>query len=281
MGYLNRLRSVGENLLLPIFVWALIILVFLNVKNIPFSLSEKDHIVLRYLIKFMMTILFPMGLIYLFHKGKSDYGIYFPKFSESFRLSLRAYAIGGPAGISFWIISAFGWTFADWPGTILLSAAYLLVFYFVPKISSKLPSRLPVNVPNNRIFIFMILSFASIVFAYFTYEDIPVLSMILYYIFIVGFGEELLFRGYFQSAFNRFFGKPFQLQNVDFGWGLIVSAVLFGLMHSLVVVPPNWPWALFTFVIGLTLGYLREKDGSVLAAILLHAMLDMPLIFMT
>ncbi|WP_430968278.1 CPBP family intramembrane glutamic endopeptidase [Spongiimicrobium sp. 2-473A-2-J] len=28
------------------------------------------------------------------------------------------------------------------------------------------------------------------------------------------------------------------------------------------------------------LGYIREKDGSILAAVLLHAMLDMPLVFM-
>jgi membrane protease YdiL (CAAX protease family) len=51
------------------------------------------------------------------------------------------------------------------------------------------------------------------------------------------------------------------------------------LSHALVTVPPTWPWALFTFVIGLTLGYIREKDGSIFSAILLHAALDMPLVF--
>lgn len=62
--------------------------------------------------------------------------------------------------------------------------------------------------------------------------------------------------------------------------GLFISSLLFGLTHALVTVPPTWPWALFTLIFGLTLGFIREKDGSILAAALLHAMLDMPLAFM-
>ena len=111
------------------------------------------------------------------------------------------------------------------------------------------------------------------------YVQVSVVSKILYYIFIVGLGEELLFRGYLQSSFNRYFGKSFNIGSVKFGWGLFLSALLFGAMHALVVVPPLWPWALFTFIIGLTLGFIREKDGSILSAVLLHAMFDMPLVF--
>ncbi len=37
--------------------------------------------------------------------------------------------------------------------------------------------------------------------------------------------------------------------------------------------------SLFTLVLGLTLGFIREKDGSILGPALLHAMLDMPLVF--
>jgi len=55
--------------------------------------------------------------------------------------------------------------------------------------------------------------------------------------------------------------------------------LLFGLAHALVSEPPTWPWALFTLVLGLTLGFIREKDGSILGPALLHAMLDMPLVF--
>lgn len=279
MDNFNKKRSAGIDLILPFLVWVMIIIVFLNVKNIPVNLTEKNHLVFRYFVKFVMTILFPLGLIYFLNKNKGDFGIYFPKFSDSFKLSFRAYAVGGPAGISFWIIAAFGWGFADWPGSLILSIAYLIVFYFVPRVTKKMPTRDGIDVPNRRIIIFVVLSMVTIIFAYVTYEHAPIVSKILYYIFIVGLGEELLFRGYFQSSFNRFFGKAFKIGNVKFGWGLFLSAALFGLMHALVVAPPIWPWSLFTFMIGLTLGFVREKDGSILAAVLLHAMLDMPLVF--
>jgi len=272
-------RLLGKNLILPILIWTGIIVVFLNVKHIPYDFTGKNNLVLRYFVKFLVTIVFPLLLIHLLYKNKGDFGIYFPKFLGSFKLSLRAYMICGPAGVTFLLIAIFGWGFDDWYGSITLSIVYLLVFYFVPKITKRLPTRVAIIAPNKRIIVFVVFSLLTVVIAYFTYAYVPVISKILYYLFIVGLGEELLFRGYMQSAFNRYFGKPFSIGNVKFGWGLFLSALLFGLMHALVVAPPLWPWALFTFVIGLTLGYIREKDGSILSAVLLHALFDMPLVF--
>lgn len=272
-------RGIGKYLIFPIVVWAIILVVFLNVKQIPYDFTVKDSVVLRYFVKFIVTIILPLALIHLLFREKGDFGIYFPKFSDSFKLSFRAYAVGGPAGMTFLLIGVLGWGFQDWLGSLTLSIVYLVVFYFIPKVTHKLPTRDHITTPNNLITVFSICSISTVVFAYFTYEYIPVISKILYYIFIVGLGEELLFRGYLQSAFNRYFGKSFNIGNVKFGWGLILAAVLFGMMHALVTVPPTWPWALFTFILGLTLGFIREKDGSILAAVLLHAMLDMPLVF--
>ena len=279
MDNINTKRFIGKYLIIPILVWALIIVVFLNVKNIPYGFTAKDLVVLRYFVKFIMTILLPLVLIHLLFKNKSDFGIYFPKFSDSFKLSLRAYAIGGPAGMTFLLIAILGWGFQDWLGSLTLSVVYLVVFYFIPKVTNKLPTRNNIITPNKRITVFSIFSISTVILAYFTYEYIPVLSKILYYIFIVGLGEELLFRGYLQSSFNRYFGKSFNIGKVKFGWGLFLSALLFGMMHALVVVPPLWPWALFTLILGLILGFIREKDGSILSAVLLHAMFDMPLVF--
>lgn len=273
-------RHLGKDLILPILVWAAIILVFLNIKHIPYDFSDKDSVVVRYFAKVIMTIVFPLAIIYLFYSNKSDFGIYFPKLLDSGKLSIRAYAVGGPAGITFLIIGLLGWKFDDWAGAITLSIVYLIVFYFIPKVTSSLATRNAIDSPNNSILVFVLFSFLTVIFAYFTYGHIPILSKILYYLFVVGLGEELLFRGYLQSSFNRFFGKPFTIGDVQFGWGLLLAALLFGLIHALVTVPPIWPWAVFTFILGLTLGFIREKDGSILSAVLLHAMFDMPLIFM-
>ena len=275
----NTIKLIGKDVILPILIWAGIILVFLNVKNIPYDFTEKDNIVLRYFVKVVLTIIFPLLLIHLLYENKGDFGIYFPKVSDSFKLSLRAYAIGGPAGMTFLLIGALGWGFDDWLGSITLSVVYLVVFYLIPRVTGGLPTRSYIVTPNKRITAFVIFALSTVLIAYISYGYIPVVSKILYFLFIVGLGEELLFRGYIQSSFNRYFGKPFKIGNVQFGWGLFLSSLLFGMMHALVVVPPLWPWALFTFVMGLSLGFIREKDGSILSAVLLHAMLDMPLVF--
>lgn len=274
-------RFIGKDLILPVISWALVIIVFLNIKNIPLDFAEKNDMVLRYFAKVVMTILFPLVLIHLFYKNKSHFGIYLPKFRDSFKLALTAYAVGGPAGITFLLIGLLGWGFAGWPGSLALSVVYLVVFYYVPKVTRRLPTRDEIIIPNQRIKVFVLFSLLTVAIAYFTYAYVPVISKILYYLFIVGLGEELFFRGYVQSSFNRYFGKPFNIGNVKFGYGLFISAVLFGLSHALVTVPPTWPWAVFTLVLGLTLGFIREKDGSIFAAVLLHAMLDMPLVFFT
>ena len=279
MHYPKGKRFIGRDVISPILVWGLVILAFLHVKDIPYDFKGSDKVVLRYFAKFVLLILLPLALIHLFQKNKGDFGVYLPKLSESFKLSIRAYAIGGPAGITFLLIGLLGWGFQDWNGALILSLVYFVVLYFIPVVTSGLPTRNEIDTANNGIKVFTVLSLLTVVFAYFTYEYIPVVSKILYYIFIVGLGEELFFRGYLQSSFNRYFGKPFSIGKVRFGWGLLLSAILFGLIHALVAVPPLWPWALFTFILGLILGFIREKDGSILAAVLLHAMFDMPLVF--
>lgn len=65
MDNLKTKKTIGKNLIFPILVWAVIIIVFLNVKNIPYNFTAKDNIVLRYLVKFVMTIIFPLVLIHL------------------------------------------------------------------------------------------------------------------------------------------------------------------------------------------------------------------------
>lgn len=174
-----------------------------------------------------------------------------------------------------------GWNFEDWPGSIALSGAFLLVLYFIPRTTEKLPSRSAIHVPNRNILLVVSLSIITLLLAHLSYDFFPFASKLLYYLFIVALGEELFFRGYFQSSVNRYFGKSFKLGEVSFGWGLLLTSVVFGLSHALVSVPSTWPWALWTFIFGLTLGFIREKDGSILAAVMLHAMVDFPLAFMS
>jgi membrane protease YdiL (CAAX protease family) len=105
------------------------------------------------------------------------------------------------------------------------------------------------------------------------------LSALLFYVFFLGFGEELLFRGYIQSRLNMAFGRPFAFFGVPWGWGALIASALFALMHALNLgslaigdwQPTPW-WALWTFPGGLALAFVREKTGSIVAPTLLHGL---------
>ena len=104
-------------------------------------------------------------------------------------------------------------------------------------------------------------------------------SALLFYVFFLGLGEELLFRGYIQSRLNAAWGKPFQFCGVNWGWGMILTSILFGFMHVLNIyslIIGNWHlewwWGLWTFFAGMVNGYVREKTGSIVASTILHGL---------
>jgi membrane protease YdiL (CAAX protease family) len=80
---------------------------------------------------------------------------------------------------------------------------------------------------------------------------------------------------------NQEFGKPYQIMGIRFGSGLIVSSILFGLIHATQTFNPlldqydfAWPWGLWTLIGGFFLGLLREKTDDVVACTIAHGGLD-------
>jgi membrane protease YdiL (CAAX protease family) len=91
-----------------------------------------------------------------------------------------------------------------------------------------------------------------------------------------GLAEELVFRGVYQSLLNRVFGKPWRLANAEFGWGLIVTAILFAGSNGLVAVDPQLharivlPSAIAPFMLSLVSGWVRERTDSVWPSVFGH-----------
>jgi len=105
------------------------------------------------------------------------------------------------------------------------------------------------------------------------------LSALVFQIIFSGFGEEILFRGYFQSRINEEFDRPFNIDGLRFGAGLIITSLLFGFGHVLNPFNPlqgrfvlDWSWGLFASISGLFLGLVREKTGSILAPGIIHGL---------
>jgi uncharacterized protein len=91
-----------------------------------------------------------------------------------------------------------------------------------------------------------------------------------------GLAEELVFRGVYQPLLNRVFGKPWRLAGAEFGWGLIITAILFAGFNGLVAVDAQLharivlPAAIAPFMMSLVSGWVRERTDSVWPSVLGH-----------
>jgi membrane protease YdiL (CAAX protease family) len=111
--------------------------------------------------------------------------------------------------------------------------------------------------------------------------SVAIVSTVVWQFVFSGFGEEFAFRGYFQSRLNQAFGRPLRLFGVQFGAGLIIASLLFGLWHADNTYDPAigfsslaWGWALSAFAAGLFFGAIRERTGSLVAPGLAHGLPD-------
>lgn len=92
------------------------------------------------------------------------------------------------------------------------------------------------------------------------YQQIPVrISIVFVAVVIAPLLEEMLFRGFVQTAIRSYFNPR------NNAWPAIaLSALFFSIMHA---DPSHWP---ALFILGICLGYSYEKSGSLFRPIFIH-----------
>jgi hypothetical protein len=102
----------------------------------------------------------------------------------------------------------------------------------------------------------------------------------LFYLAVMpGLNEELVYRGYLLAILNRLMPEKVTLFKAPIGWGVLVTSLLFGLLHGL--------WldnSLAIHINGIALrnatlsafifAWLRERTGSLLVPIAAHGIED-------
>ncbi len=221
--------------------------------------------VLVYVAEAGLSVLF----ILLHRRSLADYGIQFR--NPRFHLDIAATGFF-PMALVFLPIGM-GVDETTWGGAILL-AALQVGLLFVMALLLRKKAALPALGTVAAGVLFWPLASAEA-------QATPgrAVALFLFYALFVAFGEEILFRGYMQSRLNEVFGKPYRFCAVPFGWGAVITALLFGLMHVGIL---RWilgvstevtlAWGLWTFFGGLVFGFVRERSGSILAPALLHGM---------
>ncbi len=215
------------------------------------------------------------------------YGLTLKDWRLSFDVGMMGYvARFVPVGAVFGLV-LLGISYRTWLGGALLFAAEALGIWLLLSMLRRQDAKdlsgdvRRSKVKNNVILLGGLLLLPIVLGVALNRSPLTVTSTVLWQLIVSGFGEEIRYRGYYQSRVNQEFGKPYLIMGICFGPGLIVSSILFGLVHAFNTFNPligqyelAWPWALFTLVGGLFFGLLREKTDDVVACTIAHGGLD-------
>ena len=208
-------------------------------------------------------------VILLRRKSLAEYGITFKNLPYQLDIAAACFI---PVALSN-MPMAMEVDYTSWSGALILAPVQIALLLFLGWLLRKKPSIKAVGLMGAGLFLAPGLAQAAG----------PTLgkALVLFSTFalFVGFGEEILYRGYMQSRLNEVFGKPYQFLGVTFGWGALITALLFGLTHVGVL---RWilgldtrvtlAWGFWTIFGGLVFGFVREKSGSILPSALLHGL---------
>ncbi len=84
---------------------------------------------------------------------------------------------------------------------------------------------------------------------------------------IIALPEEIFFRGYLQTEFDRACGTPYRFLGAQWGIGVVAAAGLFAACHMIY----GGPARLVVFFPGMLYGWLRARTGTVAVPASYHA----------
>ena len=220
---------------------------------------------------YTVMILIPLLILFYTRKSFGSYAITFQNLRYHFGVVFTCLAVVMPLsalGFGF-LLPKLQISYVDWDGALILSVIEICSLFLIAYLMKS--KQTFSNLPSSNITLFLFLLVAAFSLAVFTTPYTERISGFVFFLFFVGFGEEIMFRGYIQSRLNEAFGRSYQFFGVNLGWGLVIASLMFGFMHVINPYNPfHWWWGFWTFFGGLVYGFIREKTGSVVAPAIIH-----------
>ncbi len=104
-------------------------------------------------------------------------------------------------------------------------------------------------------------------------------NTLLYTAIIPGVSEELIYRGLLLGLLNKIFEIRFRFLGTSFGWGAILTSMVFGLMHGFRLgneyqLHFDFITIMLTGSYGFLFALLRERSGSLVFPVIGHSAAD-------
>ena len=261
------MQTKAKAVLEVVVVLSLTLLLIVVVGVSPIGAWER-RVTNRSFLEYALMIAFPLFLLVVSRRNLADYGVSLKNLKYHLDIAMTGFVPVAIASVPLAFLN-----YKQWDGALILAWIQIaLLFVLGWLLKSK-----PTSNENGVLAGFALVWLFSDLISKATLGN--AISAFFFYILFVGLGEELLFRGYIQSRLNVAFGKSFQFFGVSWGWGVIITSMLFGFMHVLnlggFVIGRwelTWWWGLWTFFSGVVLGFVREKTGSIVSPILLHGL---------
>ena len=259
-----------------------IIAVVMKLPGKPFRHWQLSHFGHTYLSNLLFLFAPPLLIWAVTRRSPGELGLAFGQLRTQARIGLS----GGLTLLllASWPIGAIellGTTYRQWFGAVILVFVELGALIAVALAIRRRGDPEAGTGSQREVILFVLSVLAAFIVGAGLFRLSKLASGFVFMFVFVGFGEEFLFRGYFQSRLNKAFGRPFRFCGIPWGPGLIIAAVLFGLLHPLAQHGSRpWAWSLWTAVAGMTFGMLREKSGSIIASAIAHGLFVAPTVFL-
>lgn len=240
------------------------------ISQTPFKAWQEQHVYYLFHGHALFALL-PVLWLLLAHRSLAAYGLTLQHWRKDLIAALSCFFPIALAGASLGFLP-----YTRWNGAVIESAIQIGLLVWVAYLLNKKPD------PKSGIItiVLALLMFGGYSYWKGLYPGLGkgIASFVFYFVF-VGFGEEILYRGYILTRLNEAFGRPWQFFGVGWGWGTVLAALIFGLTHALNKVDPatghtgfTWGWGLWTFFGAFVFSYIREKTGSIIAPAIVHGL---------
>jgi membrane protease YdiL (CAAX protease family) len=260
---MTKVKAILE--VVTVFGIALILMVLVIISPIG---EWERQITNRGFLVYTVMIAFPLLLLVVSRRNLASYGLSLKNLKYHLDVALTAFLPVAIASVPLMFLD-----YTRWDGAFILAVIEIVLLFGL----GRLLKNKPTSTGNGILIGAILLTISSSLDSKATLGN--AISVLIFYVFFLGFGEELLFRGYIQSRLNAGFGKPFQFFGVNWGWGVVITSVLFGFMHVLNLGSLaigdwelSWWWGFWTLFSGFVFSFVREKTGSIVAPTLLHGL---------
>lgn len=102
---------------------------------------------------------------------------------------------------------------------------------------------------------------------------------LLFMAIMPGLNEELIYRGLLLGLMNKIFKNKFRIVKTNFGWGAIITSLVFGILHGFQIsdnfqLQFDFFTILITGIYGFIFALIRERSGSLVFPVIAHSAAD-------